>query len=502
MLSCAVAFAALASCSAQQIHSPLPALAPSGDQQVTEQEAQYFVGLSAIQENFVLDIPIGTLSLIGLNGLASIDPGLSVHRSHDKVLLAQKDGENQTLNLPATSDAVAWAIFTHQAVKQARSSSPKLRSVHREQIYEAIFDSYTGVLDEYSQYWNPFQAKALWEQLLGFGGIGITLKFEKIGIRVVSVVKNSAAERAKIKQGDLIIAVDGVPFRNQDNPQDAVDQLRGEIGSDVWISLIRGFGRPLDVKVTRQEIVPETVETSRLGSVQLIRILSFNKNTARAVESVVRSLPGSGTTGVILDLRGNPGGLLPSSVKVSDMFLSGAIISQTRGRVDEANEVFFTKLPDLTEGIPLVVLVDKDAASAAEILAAAIQDNHRGVILGEVTYGKGSVQSSLPLPNKGRLNLTIAEFFGPSGTPLNKYGVVPDICVNRGNFQLASAVSNGQLRSASKHSRKLIAAGSPPASVRKLCAGSASSNGQATALALTLLSDRNLYHKALTLSPR
>lgn len=503
LFACFFVLLVVASCSPQQLHNPLgsPSQGPSG---LSSSEAQYYAGMNAILENYVAEIPAGTLALVGVNGLAAIDPGFMVHRSHQTALITFTNGTNQQVDLPITKDPVVWARFTDYVVTVARENSPKIAAAHEEQIYEAVFDAYVSVLDEYSRYWNKVQAKALWEQLLGFGGIGITLKFERRGMRVQTVLRNSPAQKAKIRPDDLIVAIDGIPFRTHDNPQNSVKQLRGPVGSVVWVSLERGNGRPLDVKVKRDEVVPETVQGQYLGNTLYLKLSGFNKTTAR---SVLESLIGPtgartrGANGIILDVRGNPGGILPSSIAIADMFLNGKSISKTTGRVADSNDDFFTKLPDVTNGLPLVILQDEESASAAEVLAAAIQDNRRGIIIGTTSYGKGSVQSSLPLPNGGRINLTIAEFSGPNGTPLNRYGVTPDICTNRANFQLATALSNGQLSSASKRSRELISAGAKPNQVRKICPPAKSSQDKELAMALTLMSDPALYRKALQLLP-
>lgn len=495
----------MASCSPQRLHNPLGVPAQSAGN-LSEPETQYYVGLSSIVDNFVVDIPVGTLALVGVNGLTTIDPGFMVHRSHQTAVVTFASGANEQLDLPLSKDTAIWARFTQHVIELARQGSPKIAAAHEEQIYEAVFDAYISVLDEYSRYWNPQQAKALWEQLLGFGGIGITLKFERRGMRVQTVLRNSPAQNAKIRPQDLIVAIDGVPFRSEDDSaQNSAKQLRGPVGSVVWVSLERGNGRPLDVKVTRDEVVPETVQGQYLGNVLYLKLSGFNKTTARSVLEALFGPTGArarGARGIILDVRGNPGGILPTSVAIADMFLNGKSISKTTGRVADSNEVFFTKLPDVTGGLPLVVIQDEESASAAEVLAAAIQDNRRGVIIGATSYGKGSVQSSLPLPNGGRMNLTIAEFSGPLGIPLNRYGVTPDICTNSSNFQLATALANGQLSSASKRSRELIAAGAQPSHVRKICPPAQSSQDHELSLALTLLSDPNLYQRALRLSPQ
>ncbi len=504
LFACIFLLLVVASCSPQQLHNPLGAPAQSTGN-LSASETQYYAGLSAIRDNFVLEIPVGTLALVGINGLTSLDPGFMVHRSHQTAVVAFANGANEQFDLPLTNDTAVWARFTQHVVDLARQGSPKIAAAHEEQVYEAVFDAYISVLDEYSRYWNPLQAKALWEQLLGFGGIGITLKFERRGMRVQTVLRNSPAQKAKIRPQDLIVAIDGVPFRSDEPQQNSVKQLRGPVGSVVWVSLERGNGRPLDVKVTRDEVVPETVEGQYLGNTLYLKLSGFNKTTARSVLEALYGPTGArarGARGIILDVRGNPGGILPTSIAIADMFLNGKSISQTTGRVADSNEAFFTKLPDVTGGLPLVVIQDEESASAAEVLAAAIQDNRRGIVIGATSYGKGSVQSSLPLPNGGRMNLTIAEFSGPLGIPLNRYGVTPDICTNRSNFQLATALANGQLSSASKRSRELIAAGAEPSQVRKICPPAQSSQDHELSLALTLLSDPNLYQRALLLSPQ
>ena len=394
-------------------------------------EGQYVAGLEGITKSYVRDIGAQELTLAGLDNLAKVDGSLFLNQdTSGHILLASRNGQAVSLDMPRRGSNRGWARFTADAVRSAKVLSPRLASLDREDIYEAVFDGYMSRLDKHSRYWTPKQAQVLWEQLLGFGGIGINLEFTDAGVKVLKVISNSPAERAGLQAGDLIVGIDGVSLDVNAPEQDTLSRLRGEVGSQVTLTINRG-GRQLSRRLTREQVVPQTVDAGISEGILYLEISGFAKSTAEDVAYsilVAQQQVGGRLRGIILDLRENPGGLLPAATIISDLFLREGLIVSTRGRSADANQEFYAEKEDISGGAPIVVLVNGNSASAAEILAAALQDNRRAVVVGSSSYGKGSVQTNIRLPNDGRMSVTLAEFFGPSGLPLNTVGVAPALC--------------------------------------------------------------------------
>ncbi len=394
-------------------------------------EGQYTAGLEGITKSYVRDISAQELTLAGLDNLTKVDGSLFLNQdTNGHILLASRSGQAVSLDLPRRGSNRGWARFTAEAVRSAKVLSPRLASLDREDIYEAVFDGYMSRLDKHSRYWTPKQAQVLWEQLLGFGGIGINLEFTDSGVKVLKVIRNSPAERAGLQAGDLIVGIDGVSLNVNVPEQDTLSRLRGEVGSQVTLSINRG-GRLMSRRLVREQVVPQTVDAGISDGILYLEISGFAKSTAEDVAYsilVAQQQVGGRLRGIILDLRENPGGLLPAATIISDLFLREGLIVSTRGRSADANQEFYAEKEDISGGAPIVVLVNGNSASAAEILAAALQDNRRAVVVGSSSYGKGSVQTNIRLPNDGRMSVTLAEFFGPAGLPLNTVGVTPALC--------------------------------------------------------------------------
>jgi carboxyl-terminal processing protease len=269
-----------------------------------------------------------------------------------------------------------------------------------------------------------------------FGGLGIEVTQEDGYVKVVSPIDGTPADKAGITTGDLIIKVDGKSVNGLTMDQ-AVDLMRGPIGSEVIITVVReGVTEPFDVSIIRDTIKVAAVKGRLIGTTIVVRITSFTDQTFSGLQDQLKKAADEAggiekITGVVLDLRNNPGGLLMQAVDVSDAFLNEGEIVSTRGRNEQDNERFNATKGDLTDGKPVVVLINGGSASASEIVAGALQDHHRAIVVGTKSFGKGSVQTIIPVRGEGAMRLTTARYYTPSGRSIQALGVMPDIVVNQ-----------------------------------------------------------------------
>ena len=291
-------------------------------------------------------------------------------------------------------------------------------------------------LDPHSSYLIPDDYQELQAGTSGeFGGLGIEVGMEDGFVKVIAPIDDTPAQRAGVEAGDLIIRLDDTPVKGM-SLADAVKVMRGEPGTDIVLTIVReGEDRPLRITITRDVIQVTSVRSRTLEpGFGYVRISQFQNRTGENLRDAVGKLrgdSGDGLHGLVLDLRNNPGGVLSAAVSVSDAFLEEGTIVYTEGRMEEAQLNYSAKGSDILDGIPLVVLVNSGSASASEIVAGALQDHRRAVIMGEKTFGKGSVQTILPLENGSALKLTTARYYTPSGSSIQARGIVPDITLDR-----------------------------------------------------------------------
>ncbi len=290
-------------------------------------------------------------------------------------------------------------------------------------------------LDPHSSYLPPKSYDSLQFQMEGeYGGLGLEVTMDKGVVVVVSPIRGTPAERAGLKAGDYITHIDGKPVMGL-SLDEAVEKMRGPVGTAITLTVVRrGEEEPFEVKIVREKIVVPSVEARiERGRIGYIAVSSFNEQTAKGIKKAIRSFRAEhkdDLIGVVLDLRNNPGGLLDQAVAVADEFLARGEIVSVRGRHERDNERFQATAGDLIGGLPMIVLVNAGSASASEIVAGALQDHRRAVILGEQTFGKGTVQHILPLgPGRGALRLTTARYYTPSGRSIQELGITPDIPV-------------------------------------------------------------------------
>ena len=316
-----------------------------------------------------------------------------------------------------------------------RVRSEYVEDVSDEQLIEAAVNGMLSALDPHSSYLSPKNFREMQTQTRGeFGGLGIEVTMENGFVKVVSPIDDTPAFRAGLKSGDLITHLDGEPVQGL-TLSEAVEKMRGKVGSDLKLTVRRENLDPFDVTVTRDIIKIRSVR-SRMesGDIAYVRITSFSEQTTSGVEQSIKSLRKKAKgklTGIIIDLRNNPGGLLDQSVKVSDAFLDRGEIVSTRSRRPEESRRFNAKAGDITDGLPIVVMVNGGSASASEIVAGALQDHRRAIVLGTRTFGKGSVQTIIPLSGNGAIRLTTARYYTPSGRSIQAKGIEPDIVVEQ-----------------------------------------------------------------------
>ncbi len=316
-----------------------------------------------------------------------------------------------------------------------RIRSQYVEPVDESKLIEAAIDGMLTSLDPHSSYLSPKDAAAMRVQTRGeFGGLGIEVTQEDGFVKVVSPIDGTPADAAGIESGDFITHVDGESVLGLTLDK-AVDMMRGPVGSEILITVVReGEDEPFDVSIIRDTIKLTAVRGRTEGKTVVMRITTFNDQTTPNLESGFRKqVEEAGgmdaVNGIVLDLRNNPGGLLTQAIKVADSFLESGEIVSTRGRNPEDGERFNATPGDLAEGKPIVVLINGGSASASEIVAGALQDHRRAIVVGTKSFGKGSVQTVMPLRGDGAMRLTTARYYTPSGRSIQALGVSPDIIV-------------------------------------------------------------------------
>ncbi len=312
-----------------------------------------------------------------------------------------------------------------------------VEEVDEKELIEAAIDGMLTSLDPHSSFLSPDDAANMRVQTRGeFGGLGIEVTQEEGFVKVVSPIDGTPAEDAGIEAGDFITHVDGESVLGL-TLDEAVEMMRGPVGSEIIITIVREGGtEPFDVSIIRDTIKLTAVRTRTEGDTIVLRITTFNDQTfPNLKEGLEEQLEEAGgwdnVNGVVLDLRNNPGGLLTQAIRVSDAFLDAGEIVSTRGRDPQDGERFNATTGDLAEGKPVVVLINGGSASASEIVAGALQDHRRAIVVGTKSFGKGSVQTVMPLRGDGAMRLTTARYYTPSGRSIQALGVSPDIIVEQ-----------------------------------------------------------------------
>ena len=305
-----------------------------------------------------------------------------------------------------------------------------VENVNQSDAMDAAINGVLQSLDPYSAYMSPEVFKDMQTETSGkFGGLGIEVGMEHGVVKVISPIDNSPASRAGVKAGDYIVKINDIQVQGK-SLTEAVEIMRGPVGSDIKITVRRrGVKKAIIFKITREIIKIASVKSKYIDkSVGYLRLTSFNENSGDQIKDKIKEFnKKKDIKGYILDLRNNPGGLLSQAIKIADFFLENGEIVSTKGRKISENRRWFAKKGDLTKGKTLIVLINEGSASASEIVAGALKDHKRAILVGENSYGKGSVQSIIPLKNKGAIRLTISKYYLPSGKSISEVGVTPDI---------------------------------------------------------------------------
>ena len=319
--------------------------------------------------------------------------------------------------------------------------------INQSESMDSAINGLLQSLDPYSAYMSPEIFNEMQTETSGeFGGLGIEVSMESGVVKVISPIDDTPASRAGIKAGDYIVKINDVQVQGK-SLSEAVDLMRGPVGSGIELTIRRrGERKALIFNVVREIIQIQSVKADILEkSIGYLRLTSFNENSGKQIEREIKKLEkNKDVKSYILDLRNNPGGLLSQAIKISDFFLDNGEIVSTKSRKPSENRKWFAKKGDLTNGKVLIVLINYGSASASEIVAGALKDHKRAILLGENSYGKGSVQSIIPLKNDGAIRLTVAKYYLPSGKSISKVGVAPDIEVaeNSEEFRLNTETDN------------------------------------------------------------
>ena len=319
--------------------------------------------------------------------------------------------------------------------------------INQSESMDSAINGLLQSLDPYSAYMSPEIFQEMQTETSGeFGGLGIEVSMEAGVVKVISPIDDTPASKAGIKAGDYIVKINNTQVQGK-SLSEAVDLMRGPVGSGIELTVRRrGVKKALTFNITREIIEVQSVKSDLLdNNIGYIRLTSFNDNSSQQIKKQIKKLKkNENLKAFILDLRNNPGGLLSQAIKISDFFLENGEIVSTKSRKKSENKRWFAKKGDITDGKTLLVLINYGSASASEIVAGALKDHKRAIILGESSYGKGSVQSIIPLKNKGAIRLTVAKYYLPSGDSISEVGVRPDIEVNEegDNFRIKTETDN------------------------------------------------------------
>lgn len=339
-----------------------------------------------------------------------------------------------------TEEADTYELLNLFGEVMERAKVSYVEDVTDKKLIESAINGMLSSLDPHSSFLDDQSFKYMSEQTKGkFGGLGIEVTMENGAVKVVSPIDDTPAAKAGLKPGDYITNINDETVMGM-SLNDAVDKMRGKIGTKVKLTIRRINEKPFDVTLKREEIKIQSVKSDiKSGDVVYIRISSFSEDIDRSIEKAIKDAQkklGNKLKGVVIDVRNNPGGLLDQAVNVSDLFLDKGEIVSTRSRNEEDTVKYTAKAGDIVKGLPIVVIINDGSASASEIVAGALQDHKRAIILGERSFGKGSVQTVIPLGKYGAMRLTTARYYTPSGRSIQAKGIEPDIEVKPAKIEV------------------------------------------------------------------
>ncbi len=408
--------------------------------------------LAYIEPRSLTSLTIPQMTIWGLNGLAALDPDLSTTLRDGQIELYGPEQMIIAVPAPQPDDAAAWGKVAARVADAAYDASPALRQAGTQEIISNFFDELFNHFDPYSRYEPPLQAARDQLMITGLAGTGLTFAAQAGDVVIAGIAPDSPAENAGLTAGGVVLAVNGAPVYPGEVPR-LNDTMNGIFGTSVALQMPdpENPGVPQTIVLVRAFIPQNTIfpELPPTPGAIALKISSFDKGTGDQFSSALAAAMSAGAppAGLVIDLRGNRGGVLRQAVLVADALMPAGLIAQAAGRDADAAQVFSAEGSDLAQGIKIIVLVDGQTASAAEILAAALSDNRRAVVVGSETLGKGLVQTVTSLPDGGELFITWSRVLAPRGWPLQTLGVMPQVCTSLGAAALESqmgALRNGE----------------------------------------------------------
>jgi carboxyl-terminal processing protease len=450
---------------------------PNGGFDSARLTSVYSEALTFIGPRILDPVPVPQLTVWGLQGLTALDPNLLIITRDTRLQLLRQDRIVLDVPVPKDDAPASWAKAATALTAASFPVSAPVRRAGTQGVMQAFFDEMFSHLDPYSRYVPPVEADVDRARRAGRAGLGLVVGQRGALIEVRSVVRDSPAAIAGIRPGDILAAIDDQRTQDQD-PATIAALLLGPEGSAVTLSWRGRDGRTRDAQLVRVMVPPETVFAQRFADVLVLRITSFSNSTASHLALSVQDALSEPhrVDGIVLDLRDNRGGLLRQAVTAADAFLPAGVVATTVGRDPDSMNIWHSAEGELAENVPLIILVNGRTASAAEILAAALADRGRAVVVGSETVGKGMVQTIDPLPDGGELFVTWSQTLAPLGWPIQGVGILPQVCTSLGqdalNRQLASLTTGFQpMAEAIRRSRavRLPAAASDVLAIRDPC---------------------------------
>ena len=478
-----------------------PSSGPDNSQAVLE------TAFRQIDRRYAAAASIEEMSIAGLKAVASAVPSARLRHDMAGVALAIEDVEVGRWPTPSAHDHVGWATVVADAIHLLQDAPSVPRPADPEASLKLFFDSALAGLDKYTRYSTPTEALNARARRDGFGGLGITIRHDDDGSYVSTVHPDTPAERSGLKAGDRITHIGKTAVSTIDR-RAVVERLRGPVHSSVDLTVRRdAVPSPLQFSIVRAHIILPTVISRTEDGFLYIKISGFNQGTSRALGRSLAEAESTGAAplkGILLDLRANPGGLLDQAVAIADLFLNDGRVISTRGRHHRANQIFDASWGERVRGLPIALLVNGRSASASEIVAAALRDRGRAIVVGTSSFGKGSVQNIIRLPNGGELTMTWAHLIAPSGFNLQGHGVIPAICTSAGDLKLQPLMAAMRDRSAAAagafvrmlESRQAVR--KDPEKARKDCPPTDELSTGDVEIAKYILGDRTLYARALS----
>ncbi|MAH87682.1 MAG: hypothetical protein CMF26_03625 [Kiloniella sp.] len=459
----------------------------------------YGVGIGAIQELYVEAYHPRDIAMAGLKNLGG-QANFRLSSTAGETIV-EGPGGRATFEEPLGEYYLEWGLHSAFIALHMLTESERIQRIPQTQRESFIFEGYMSLLDGVSVYLPAAEAEMFRDDVFGFGGLGILIAYEENGIRVREVILDGPADRAGLLEGDLITHVGGRRITGRLSEDFVLGLLRGPVGSVARV-MVQREGQTLRRAVTREIVALPSLRGEMVGDVAVLQMAVFSEQSTAEFMDVVRTLRDEHPTSWLLDLRENPGGLKTVAQEIADLVVGEGPILVSAGR-DVDNKSTVNAAPnDVLLGAPLLVLINGNSASASEILASAIQDNGRGIVVGSTSFGKGSIQTSFDLPNGALMTVTSGAFFAPSGAPLNKTGVTPNICfTDRQTGKVIDDFSGGDPDIAALRARALLSnSGGTMDAYRRVCPPTERYSEDDSDLALALAENVEAYHRILSAS--